>query len=101
MNGILKKREESWLVRYNKCCIDGQSCNGAKAICQPEIVILPLHPDSWIWIEDYPNSKYIMQMMDDENEVEVEFEIIEAPVFGSSGLVDDMEIVKFAKLKTV
>jgi hypothetical protein len=47
MKGILKKTERNgWLVRYGKCCIDGKSCDGAKAICQPETIILPLHPDS-------------------------------------------------------
>jgi len=102
MKGILKRTERNgWLVRYNKCCIDGQICNGLKAICQPETIILPLHPDSWIWLYEYPTSKYVAQMMNDDNETEVEFELFEAPVFGSSGLVDDVDNVVFAKLKTV
>jgi hypothetical protein len=39
--------------------------------------------------------------MNDDNETEVEFELFEAPIFGSSGLVDDVDYVIFAKLKTV
>lgn len=102
MKGILKRTERNgWLVRYGKCCIDGQSCEGAKAICQPETIILPLHPDSWIWLEEYPTSKYVAQIMNDDNETEVEFELFEVPIFGSSGLVDDVDNVVFAKLKTV
>jgi hypothetical protein len=102
MKGILKRTERNgWLVRYGKCCIDGQSCDGAKAICQPETIILPLHPDSCIWLEEYPTSKYVFEMMNDDNETEVEFELFEAPIFGSSGLVDDVDYVIFAKLKTV
>ena len=102
MKGTLKRTERNgWLVRYGKCCIDGQSCDGAKAICQPETIILPLHPDSWIWLEEYPTSKYVSEMMNDDNETEVEFELFEAPIFGSSVLVDDMDYVVFAKLKNV
>lgn len=102
MRGILKRTERNgWLVRYGKCCIDGQSCDGAKAIFQPETIILPLHPDSWVWLEEYPASKYVAKMMNDDNETEVEFELFEAPIFGSSGLVDDVDNVVFAKLKTV
>lgn len=102
MNGVLKRTERNgWLVRYGKCCIDGQNCNGAKAICQPETIILPLHPDSWIWLEEYPTSKYVAEMMNDDDEVEVEFELFEAPVFGSSGLAEDIDYVIFAKLKTI
>jgi len=102
MKGVLKKTERNgWFVRYGKCCIDGSSCGGAKAICQPETIILPLHPDSWIWLEEYPTSKYVAQMMNDDNEAEVEFELFEMPIFGSSGLIDDVDSVVFAKLKTV
>jgi hypothetical protein len=102
MKGILKKLEKGWLVKYTECCIDkSNECVGAKAICQPETIILPLHPDSWIWLEEYPTSKYVAQMMNDDNETEVEFELFEVPIFGSSGLVEDVDNVVFAKLKTV
>ena len=102
MKGVLKRTERNgWLVRYGKCCVDRQSCNGAKAICQPETIILPLHPDSWIWLKEYPISKYLAQMMNEDNETEVEFELFEVPIFGSSGLVEDLDNVVFAKLKTV
>lgn len=100
MNGILKKTEIGFIVKYNECCIDrSNNCKGAKAICLPYEFELPLHPDSWIWIYEYPTSKYVEQMMNDQDEAEIEFEIFEAPVFGSSGLIDDVENVKFAKLK--
>lgn len=100
MKGILKRTERNgWVVQYNKCCVDGQNCNGAHAICKPEIIILPLHADSWIWLEEYPTSKYVTQIMNDDNEVEVEFEFFEVPIFGSSGLGDDIDNVLFAKLK--
>lgn len=102
MKGILKKLEKGWLVKYTECCIDkSDDCVGAKAICKPYGFELPLHPDSCIWLDTYPMPKYVIQIMNDDNEADVEFDIFEAPVFGNSGLVDDMEIVKFAKLKTV
>ena len=40
-------------------------------------------------------------MMNNDNEAEVEFELFEMPIFGSSGLIDDVDNVVFAKLKTV
>ena len=102
MQGILKRTERNgWLVRYKKCCIDeNQNCEGAELICEPETIILPLHPDSWIWLEEYPISKYVFEMLNDDNEAEVEFELFESPIFGSSGLADDVDYVIFAKLKT-
>jgi hypothetical protein len=47
-----------------------------------------------------PTSKYVAEIMNDDDEVEVEFELFEAPVFGSSGLAEDIDYVIFAKLKT-
>ena len=102
MKGILKKLEKGWLVKYTECCIDkSNDCVGAKSICKPYEFELPLHPDSWIWLDTYPMPKYVTQLLNDDNETDVEFDICEAPVFGSSGLISDLENVKFAKLKTV
>jgi len=101
MKGILKKTERNgWLVRYNKCCVDGQSCDGAETICKPETIILPLHPETWIWLENEPAPEFIRQIFNHKDEIEVDFEFFEAPIFGSSGLIDDVDSVIFAKLKT-
>jgi hypothetical protein len=102
MKGILKRtKRNGWLVRYKKCCIDeNQNCEGAKSICEPETIILPLHPDSWIWLEEYPISKYVFEILNDDNEAEVEFEFFEVPIFRDSGLAEDIDYVLFAKLKT-
>jgi hypothetical protein len=42
----------------------------------------------------------VAQMMNDDNEAEIEFELFEMPIFGSSGLAEDVDNVVFAKLIT-
>ena len=99
MNGILQKKENGWFVKYTECCIDNSNdCKGSKAICLPNEYVLPLHPDSVIWIEEYPVSKYVFQMLYENNECEVNFEIFETPIFSSSGLIGDIKNVEFARL---